>query len=75
VLHWIYTTVVEPIITYTAKVGQPRVIFKASRTEFGKLKRLAILDITGAMRIAPIEILLGFHPPHWQLETANGAGI
>jgi hypothetical protein len=55
---------VRPIITYAATIWWPRVKFKTSQAELGKLQKMACLGITGAMRTAPtaaMEVLLG--PP------------
>jgi hypothetical protein len=78
VLHWIYTTIVRPTITYAVTVLWPRIKFKTSRAELSKLQKLACLGITGAMRTAPtaaIQVLLGLLPLHLQLETEARAGI
>jgi hypothetical protein len=48
------------------------------RAELSKLKRMACLGITGAIRTAPTaatEVLLGLPPLHLQLEAEARAGI
>jgi uncharacterized iron-regulated membrane protein len=66
VIHWIYTMVVIPIVTYAVIVWWPRVKFKTRKVELSKLQRMTGFSITGAMRTAPtadIEVLLGLPPP------------
>jgi hypothetical protein len=78
VVHWIYTVVVRPIVTYAATVWWPRVKFRTSRAELSNLQRMACLGITGAMRTAPpaaTEVLFGLPPLHLQLEAEARAGI
>jgi hypothetical protein len=63
VVYWIYTAVVRPIITYGATIWRPRVQLKTSQVELNRLQRMACLGITGAMRTAPMEVLLGLPLP------------
>jgi hypothetical protein len=76
VVYWIYA-VVRPIITYAAAIWWPRVKFKTSQAELGKLQRMACLGITGAMRTAPtaaMEVLLGLSPLYLQVEVEARIG-
>jgi phage baseplate assembly protein W len=57
-----YTVVVRPMVTYAATIWCPRVRLKTSEAEL-KLQRMVCLGITGAMRTAPMEVLLGL--PHY----------
>jgi hypothetical protein len=78
IVHWIYTAVVRPIITYGDTVWWPRARLKTSKAELSKWQRLACLGITGAMRTSPtaaLEILLGLTPLHLQTEEEAKAGI
>jgi hypothetical protein len=45
-IHWIYTTVVRPIVTYVATIWWPRVKLKTCQAELNKLQRMACLGIT-----------------------------
>jgi hypothetical protein len=70
VVHWIYTAVVRPIVTYAATIWWPRVTLKTSQGELNKSQRVACLGIAGAMRTAPtaaMEVLLGLPPLHLQM--------
>lgn len=65
VMHWIYNTVVTPIMTYAAMNWWPRVKYETCQAKLSKLQRLACLGITGAMGTVPttaIEILLRLPP-------------
>jgi hypothetical protein len=78
VVHWVYTMVVRPIITYAAMVWWLRLKFKMSQARLSKLQRLACLGVTGAMRTAPtaaIEVFLGLPPLHLKIEAEALAGI
>jgi hypothetical protein len=72
VVHWIYTTVMRPIVTYAATIWWPRVKLKISLAELNKLQRMACLGITGAMRTTPtaaMEVLLEL--PHCIMNNGN----
>jgi hypothetical protein len=67
VVYWIYTAVVIPIITYTARVK-----LKTSQAQLSKLQKMACLGITGEMRTAPtaaMEVLLGLPQLHLQVKA------
>lgn len=71
ILHWMYTAIVRPIITYGAIVWWPRSTKASTRTQLDRVQRLACLGITGAMRTAPtraIEVLTGLPPLHLVIE-------
>jgi hypothetical protein len=77
--HWIYTTVVRPIVTYATTTWSPRVKLKTSQAELNGLQRMACLGNTGATRTAPtaaMEVLLGTPPPplHLQMEAETRTG-
>jgi hypothetical protein len=78
VIHWMYTMVVRPIITYAAMIWWPRLKYTTSKAKLSKLQRLAYLGITGAMRTATtdtIEVPLGLPPLHLNIEAEAQAGI
>jgi hypothetical protein len=78
VVHWMHTMVVRPIITYAAMNWWPRLKYKTSQAKLSKLKRLACLGITGAMRTTPTaatEVLLGLPPLHLKIEAEATVGI
>jgi len=59
IAHWIYTTIIRPMLTHGAVVWWPRVELLSS------LQRLACLAITGAIRTTPtaaMEVLTGLLP-------------
>jgi hypothetical protein len=76
VLHWVYTMVVSPMITYAATVWWPRVKFKASRVELSKLQRMACLGITGDKKttLTAATVLLRLPSLHLKLEAEAQAG-
>jgi hypothetical protein len=45
VMHWIYTMVMRPALTYSYIVWWPRVRFNFSRTDLSKLQRLAVKGV------------------------------
>ena len=60
-VHWIYTRVKRPSILYGALVWWPKVIQKTTKTQLGRIQRMACLAITGAMKLTPtaaMEVLL-----------------
>jgi hypothetical protein len=72
------TMVVRPIITYAATVWWPRVKFKTSKVELSKLKRMASLGFSGAIKTAltaAIEVSLDPPPLYLQLETEVKADL
>jgi hypothetical protein len=74
VVYLIYTAVVRPIISYAATIWWPRVKLKTSQAELGKLQRMVCLGITGGMRTAAMEVLLGLPPLHLQVEAEAKIG-
>jgi hypothetical protein len=78
VVHWIYTMVIRPVLPYSSMVWWPKIRYNVSRTELSKIKRLACLAITGAMKTTPtaaMEVLLGLPPLHVMIKTEAQAGI
>jgi len=62
IAHWIYTTIIRPMLTHGAVVWWPRVELGVARTLLSSLQRLAI---TGAIRTTPtaaMEVLTGLLP-------------
>ena len=70
IVHWIYTAVIRPVITYAAVVWWPRVNLVTVTRQLEHLQRLACLSITGAMRTTPtaaMELIIGIVPlPGWK---------
>jgi hypothetical protein len=78
VVHWVYTMVVRPTITYVTMVWWPRLKFMMSQAKLSKLQRLACLGVTGTTRAAPtaeIEVLLGLPHLHLKIAAEAQAGI
>ena len=50
IMHWIYIAVIRPMLTHAAVVWWPRVELGIAKQLLGRLKRLACLAITGAIR-------------------------
>ena len=64
-VHWLYTRVIRPSIFYGALVWWPKVIQKTTKTQLGRIQRMACLAITGAMKSTPtaaMEVLLNLTP-------------
>lgn len=63
--HWLYTSIVRPILTYGAVVWWPAVNKKVVTNRLEKVQRMACVGMTGALRTTPtlgLEIMLGLHP-------------
>ena len=64
-VHWLYTRVIRPSILYGALVWWPKVIQKTTKTQLGRIQRMAYLAITGAIKSTPtaaLEVLLNLIP-------------
>ncbi|MBZ5796185.1 hypothetical protein K8353_39400, partial [Burkholderia contaminans] len=64
-VHWMYTMVVKPMITYASLVWWPKMQQTKAIIELSKVQRLSCLGITGAIRNTPtaaMEVLLGLPP-------------
>jgi hypothetical protein len=64
-VHWLYTRVIRPFIQYVALVWCPKVTHKNTKTQLGRIQRMACLAITGAMKTTPtvaLEVLLNLAP-------------
>ena len=64
-VHCLYTRVIRPSILYGALVWWPKVIQKTTKTQLGRIQRMACLAITGAMKSTPtaaMEVLLNLTP-------------
>ena len=67
ITHWLYTTVIRPIITYGSLVWWPRTNLSSAQKELEKLQRFACVAITGSMRTTPtaaLQAMLGLPPLH-----------
>ena len=76
IIHWLYTAIVRPMLTYAALVWWPRVTLSTTRASLNHIQRLACLGITGAMRSAPtaaLEVLLCLPPLHLVVEAEAAA--
>ena len=66
-VHWMYTAIVRPRLTYGAVAWADKLEEGKARSEVDKVQRLACLTITGAMRSSPtraLEVALGLPPLH-----------
>ena len=77
-IHWIYSAIVRPRITYASLVWWTKTREKGAQDKLEKLQWLATLSITGAMRSTPtkaLEALLFMLPLHQfiQLEAEKSA--
>jgi len=52
-VHWLYTSVIRPSIFYGALVWWPKVTQKTTKTQLGRIQRMACLAITGTMKSTP----------------------
>lgn len=67
ITHWLYTTVIRPIITYGSLVWWPRTNLSTAQKDLEKLQRFACVAITGSMRTSPtaaLQVMLGLPPLH-----------
>jgi hypothetical protein len=65
VVHWLFTSVVRPSITYASLVWWPGCETARAKQLLGTIQRLACLGITGVMRTTPtnaMEALVGLPP-------------
>jgi hypothetical protein len=65
VVHWLFTSVVRPSITYASLVWWPGCETARAKQLLGTIQRLACLGITRAMRTTPtnvMEALVGLPP-------------
>jgi hypothetical protein len=65
VVHWLYTSVVRPSITYESLVWWPGCETARAKRLLSTIQRLACLGITEAMRTTPtnaVEALVGLSP-------------
>jgi ribonuclease HI len=66
-VHWLYTMVILPYLTYGCSVWWQRSGVRVVQTKLNHLQRMALLGITGAMRTTPtaaIETAIGMLPLH-----------
>jgi hypothetical protein len=66
-IHWIYTAVVRPMMTYASFVWWPKLEQKMAQQTLAKIQRLATLSMTGCKRSSPsiaLDILLDLPPLH-----------
>lgn len=66
-VHWLYTSVVRPLLSYGALAWWHRARLKVNNDGFNHLQRLALLGMTGAMSTTPtaaLECLCGLLPLH-----------
>jgi ribonuclease HI len=67
VVHWIYTVIIRPMITYAAVVWWRRTNLTTVIKQLERIQRITCLYITGAMRTTPtaaLELLVGIPPLH-----------
>ena len=65
IVHWLYTMVIRPMITYAAVVWWPRVNYTTVEKQLEHVQRLACLYITGAMHTTPtiaLQMIIGLTP-------------
>ena len=65
VVHWIYTMVIRPMLTYAPVVWWPQINYSTVDMQLEHVQRLACLYITGAMRTSPtiaLEMITGLPP-------------
>lgn len=52
-VHWIYSAIVRPKITYASLIWWPKTNEVTAQKKLGKLQRLACISMTGAMKSTP----------------------
>ena len=58
-VHWLYTRVTRPSILYGALVWWPTVTQKTTKTQLGRIQRMACLAIMGDMKLTPTAAMEG----------------
>ena len=64
-VHWLYTMVIRPSILHGALAWWSKAMQKTTKTQLGRIQKMACLAITGAMKSTPttgMEILLNLTP-------------
>jgi hypothetical protein len=64
-LHWLYTRVIRSFILYGALIWWPKVTHKTTKTQLGRIQRMACLAITEATKSTPtaaMDVLLNLTP-------------
>lgn len=72
ILHWIYTAIIRPMLTFASVVWWPKTEKQYVKGNLEKIQRLACIGITGAMRNAPtlaLGVLSGLTPLDIHVET------
>lgn len=67
IIHWMYTMIVRPRLTYGAIAWADKLDEGCARAKLDKIQRLACLTITSAMRSCPtraLEVVIGLPPIH-----------
>lgn len=70
-IHWTYTMIIRPMITYAALVWWPKTKQKQAQNVLNNIQRRTCLGITGAMHTCPtvaLEALTGLTPLHLQVK-------
>ena len=71
--HWVYTSIVRPLLTYGSVVWATGLDKKGNKLILTRIQRLACKMITGSMHSTPtagMEILLGLRPIEIELKAA-----
>jgi ribonuclease HI len=71
VVHWLYTAVIRPMLSYAAVVWWPRTGIGTARLNLTRVQRQFCLAIAGCMRTTPtaaLEIILDLPPLHIHIE-------
>ena len=71
-VHWMFTSIVRPYLTYGAVIWWSRVKVDSCQKSLRALQRLACVSITGAMKSTPtaaLEVLLGLTPLPMYIEN------
>ena len=72
IVHWLYTAVIRPMITYGVLVWWPATRKVSYKRQLSKLQRFVCLGVTGALRTTPtlaMEAILGLVPLYLHLEA------
>lgn len=77
-VHWIYSAIVRPKITYASLIWWPKINEVTAQKKLGKLQRLACISMTGAMKSTPsvaLDALLNILPLYQfvKLQAAKSA--
>jgi hypothetical protein len=77
IIHWMYTAIIRPIVTYGALIWWEAMEKELNRKNLTKVQRLAALGITGVKNNtaqAALETILNLQPLEWYVKRLAAKG-